>query len=316
MIALYALVETPVSRAADVPDGSVEAQHRAARAADAREDWSAAHAAWSALLAQDPVGARSEAARTRLAWLAFRRGADGGFAAADALSRARAARDVGAMRPLVSDSAAPAAVRAEAALWLAVERPAEALTYTAPAWTLRDALPSDVRGRLGRAHARALAEAGRPEDASEVEQAVRAAVLGVAASAATDEGEVVRVERERARVRLRWASLAVIGAFGVAGGRVAWTERARIAQLRPYGLIPMWLLVAGGLAVAGAWDPSVLRLAPGLLAGWTVVQVVASASASAPARLRVLVGALAALASLGVAFLVLQSHEALLWVGL
>jgi hypothetical protein len=190
--------------------------------------------------------------------------------------------------------------------------PAEALLRTEPAWALRDALPVELRARLGRAHARALAQAGRTAEAAAVEQDVRVRVLGASAAAPEDEGEVGRAARERRRALLGAASWSAIAAFGVAAGLGSWRARARLPALRPWGLVPLWVLSLGALGVAGLWDASVWPLAPALVGGWSAIHLLAAAGAGP----RALIGALAALASLGVAFLTLRGHEALLWVGL
>ncbi|MED5370964.1 MAG: hypothetical protein VX899_08135 [Myxococcota bacterium] len=242
----------------------------------------------------------------RLEVLQARQDADGGLRGLATLEAARRGEEVD-LEPLATGHTSPT-LRAEAGLLLASRSTGEdSLRWTQPLWDLGAEHP--LREQIGRAHALALAQAGRLDDAAQVE-----AQWAEDLSARPNEG--VRIERLKHRQR-------VLG--GLSGGLLALyllgaaapAFRGRRVLRRARGFVPMLAVGLLSALLAGLWDRhaggSVLLCLPGWLA-LHAVSVAALSETRGWVRGGLRVGA--GVTSLAVGFLVLWWRQDLGWLGL
>lgn len=272
------------------------------------------HARCTTMVAEAPPSRDRSRCVQRLAWLSARQDPDGGFRGAEALDALRS--DYRSLSPeqaraRAADIAAEATfgerVRQEARLWLAREAlrrdaPAEARDHSSALWAaVSDGAADEAfRREIADVHTRILVAAGEPEAAAAVE--AEAALLR---SARPREGAPEQLRKQRVS-RLRQASWAILAGFGLVCGPLAaagWRQ-AR-PRPRPRGLVP--LAAAIGLAAGLGWLNAPEEVA---VFGWLGLGAVGIHLLALGAQLRartrpgrVVISALAALATLAVGFL-------------
>lgn len=267
--------------------------------------WEEVSAACGELVATWPDTTRAETCERRLAWLDRRRDADGGLAGFLVLEGARRAPepDVASVEQVRAASATSSVLAAEAGAWLAERalregEPERALALADP----RDTVPDEERAlalHLEQLRAEALARSGREAEARAEDPEIASAVL-----------------RDRRRRQAAVASGVVAAAFALTSAPFlpAWREIAH-----PRGVWPIALGFAGAAAIGVAWEGGSADAAPWALAGALGVHALALPALhrlrDAPWRRRT-VRALAALATLGLAYLAGWWTETLGWVGL
>lgn len=294
------------------PDGDSLARHMAAadQAAKAELDHNfqgAVEACQAAILAL-PTGPRAERCKRRVAWFDARRDTDGGFdlwSRLDEVRRTTWTEDPDGARAQVAavrdDAQATPLLRAEAGLWLAHDAlarrrdPALALTDTTPLYDVRSALDDTHRRDVVLAHAQALVQAGRAEQAKAVEK--EALVAG--GSIATPVDQTLLRQRHD---RLRTASWAALALFGAASLGVGGRQRP---VLRPWALLPMAVALVGAYGIATSWDAGTGDAILWMSAPLVGIHVLTARAQQATSRgaLRVAIGALSAVASFAAAWL-------------
>lgn len=293
-----------------------DVQVRAARELEQQLRFDDALRAWRAAAEADGTARQAEVAATSIQRLEARRDADGGFEGLRALERARRGSAPGAVETVLEvwedDGTAPP-VRLDAGIWLASRalehgRGEDALELTSTLWTRHRDGPAAVR--VADVHARALVKAGRLDEAERVEAAVSPV------TAPWSLAQQGRLERRR-RVM---AALSVVGLLGFLGLALAPSTRAarRRPLPLPVGLLPVALLAGGAALLAQLWEPGLGEplLQLGLLLGILHVLAALALSGEGRPRVRLALRGLAAWATLGLAFLVLDRASLLGWVGL
>jgi hypothetical protein len=282
-----------------------------ARAAERAGAWNDAAAAYE-VLAEDGSGP----AVRRLAWLAVRRDADGDWDALETLDRSRRGLGVeGAEGLLVQVGAAPL-VRSEAALWLAGQAldagdAAGAVALSDDVWAARDSLPRPVLGQAVRLRADALGALGRYDEAQAVEE-----VLAIDTSAQRP-SRTDRIERAARHQAIGVASglVATLVVLGLLPG--AWRGWRLLPRPRPWGLVPLVLLLLGTAVIVELRDDGTGRWGLPLTLGAVGLHLLSAGAARGQGRLaRTVVGVAAAVATLAVAWICLWKTDTLSAVGL
>lgn len=301
-----------------------EALAAEAAAAETQNRWARARTACRAAIDADPTGPRALWCRRRLDFMDAREDPGGGFAAftrLEALRREAIHGDPAAVRAglldLLGAEGVSPTVRAGAVLWLAddaldrLDDPGLALSLTGAAYADRAVLPRSEHGRLVQLHARALAEAGRLDEARAVEDEIRVA------SGAPRPTVVEGIAREQGRAREARVAWGALGVFAVLAAPSA--ARGVRGLPRPDGLV----LLAGTLlatwAIAEAWAEGAGAALPWMAPGLALVHLTSLAARAglAPERrvLRVLVSVAAVPATLAVGYLALLHTDTLPWIG-
>ena len=158
-------------------------------------------------------------------------------------------------------------------------------------------------------HAEVLAKLGRVDEARSVEERIKVATEAPRPTAVDQQVQA------RRRDRLAVASGVGLGVFGVVGLPLAALGWRREPRPTPWGLLPLLVLGLGAGAIAELYTAGGGRAVPPLVALFVVLHLVAAGGmrqigAERPA-LRVAFGLLAALATLGGAFLVLWQQGSL-----
>lgn len=284
-----------------------------ARALESTGDPAGAVILWQEALRLDPAGPHGPQAAGRVAWLLARQDADGTFATLHALEAARRgdSDQAVAVLGLAARPGVSLTMRADVAVWRAVGLlaggdAAGALAATDAVWHERAGLATETRALLVRHRAMALARLGRLEEAT----AVEAEILTVTDRARPGEAAKELVERRRARLGV--VAWAVLGAWGTAACLGAWWNRKHLRHLRPWGLVPLVLLLAGTGVLLEAWSEGLGRPAGALVAGCAAVHALtAGAQAGAGRWVRLLLGLAAFAATLGTGYLVLWHYDLL-----
>ena len=296
----------------------------AARVAEARARPGRAIDLWKQ--ARDTPGAAifGSTARERIAFLEARRDADGsldGWQALEEVRRLYRHRPLDTSRDdviaLLGREGIAEATGWEARLWLArtalVDRkdPQEAHDLAKGLWDDRDRLPDWVRQRAGITYARSLARLGRWQDAFAVE-ALFAVPTAPGGERLTPVGEeqraVLRLARRQAAV-----GVAGLGAAALVGAALV----ARRRPPRPDGLVAILVVSALAWALAEGWEAGAGRAVPALAAAWTALHLasVAALAAPRPVWAAALLRAVAAAATLGAGYAILDAYEQLEWMG-
>ncbi|GEM_PF-3369310 len=252
----------------------------------------------------------------RLAWLHARQDADGDWDGLEALDQSRRGQGRDGALAVRDDPGASPLVQQEAALWLAGQaldqgHLDEALVWTDGVWRVRETLPRPVLGQLVRLRAEALAAAGLYDQARQVESTLEVQ------SAAPRPSRTDRIERAARHQAIAWGSGLVGGVVVVGLVPAAWRGWRRRPWPRPFGLIPLVLLLAGTAALveqrepgSGAWAVPLTLLAVG------VHLLSAGAGRGRGPWGRAVVGAAAAVATLAGAWVCLWRTDTLAAVGL
>ncbi len=282
-----------------------------ARAAERKGAWTTAAGIYATLAEEG-----SEPARRRLAWLTDRQDADGDWDSLEALDRSRRGQGPAAAEQVLVTAGAAPLVQHEAALWLAAQaldadQPALALGHTQGAWTARGTLSRAVLGQVVRLRAAALSALGRFDEARAVEQVI-AVVAPVAQPSKTD-----RMERAAQHQAVTAASGLVLLVLGLGLLPGAWRGWRRAPRPRPWGLVPLVLLLAGTACIAELREDGSGRWGLRLTVAASVLHLLSVGSARGRGRLgRVVVGAAAGLATLAAAWICVWSTESLGDLGL
>jgi hypothetical protein len=262
-----------------VAEGPVERQERAAAAAMLAEREARpadAVAACQEAIAALPEGPAAARCGRRVAWLEARRDPDGTWSAWIALEAARRTPDRAAARALVDALRAreqiSEAVALEAALWVADDAlrrgsGAEAVSVLSSWYERRLSFEEDAREAVAQTYSRALAMAGRVEEARAAEAEVRVAT---AAPRPTPVDAVVAA-RWRADGEVA-ARSGLVGFAAVALARAAWV---RGPAGPPWGAVPLVVLAAAVWALAEAWEAGAGRPVPGMTAALVGVHLLA-----------------------------------------
>lgn len=300
-------------------------ERMASRAAflEARAQPAEALALWERVLALPDPAAHTRRARERVAFLRERRDDDGTLTAWTALEQARlefkntgaeAARD--RVVALLTAEGVASLTAAEARLWLArdalyrLKDPQQAHDLARPLWEQRDRWPRWVAGRAGTTYAKALARLGRWEEALAVQEGFAVDDHGAPRPEAVDE---VRRELDlEQRRRVTWGVTGVGGLFltGLAAS-------ARRLPPAPRGVLPLVGALVGAFVIAHGWQPGAGDVLPTFGAGALALHVLSTAALAAPAPmvLRLLARLTAATLTLAIAWLALDAHEQLAWMG-
>lgn len=289
-----------------------------ARAAESELRYADAHAACTEAIRILSNGPRAATCRARLDWLEARRDADGGYVGLRALQAVRSTyRELDpddARARVVALRQAPgvsALVSVDAGLWLAhdaLERRGDAVA--ALAWTepIMAEHTGELRKRAVGLHARALAELGRVEEATAVEDEIR--VLQADPTRATPVQEVVMARNQRFAA---YGASAALGLFAVAALPLAWKRRDR--QVRPWGLVPIGVGTLGAWWIAEAWESGAGAAAPWMFTGFAAIHLVSGpALEAAVGWQRPLIRVLALLATAAAFLLALVGTGTLAWV--
>jgi len=282
-----------------------------ARAAERAGAWNEAAATYEVLAAEG-----SGPAVRRLAWLAARRDADGDWDGLEALDGSRRGLGVAGAEGLLGDQGTAPLVRSEAALWLAGQAldagdAAGAVVLSDPVWASRDTLPRPVLGKAVRLRADALGALGRYDEARAVEQ-----VLAIDTPAQRP-SRTDRIERAARHQAIGVAS-GLVAAFVVLGLLPgAWRGWRQVPRPRPWGLVPLVLLLVGTAVIVELRDHGTGRWGLPLTLGAAGLHLLSAGAARGRGRLgRTVVGALAGLATLAVAWICLWKTDTLSAVGL
>lgn len=282
-----------------------------ARAAERTGAWNDAAAAYGVLAAEG-----SGPARRRLDWLAVRQDPDGDWDGLEALDRSRRGGGAHAALAVRQDAEVAPLVRHEASLWLAGQAldagtPADALGLTEDPWQARAGLPRPVLGQLVKLRAAALADLGRFDQAREVEALLAVQTTAVRPSA-TD-----RTQRAARHQAISVASGLVGGVLLLALLPAAIRGWSRAPRPRPWGLLPLLVLLGGTAALVEGRAPGAARWWLPLSVGAAVVHLVSAGAGRGRGRAgRLAVGLAAGTATLVVAWLSLWATDSLLHVGL
>ena len=162
--------------------------YEAAQRAEEEGNYAQAYAQCEDAIAVWPTGPRAQTCDNRLLWMNQRRDTDGGFTTLQALQAVR--ENNGRLTPqqamnqvstLRSSEGHSPTMRAEIDLWLAHAglaqdlAPETVLVWTTGAWEGRDDLPPTTRMDATLTHAKALALAGRLDEAAAIEREARVA---------------------------------------------------------------------------------------------------------------------------------------------
>jgi hypothetical protein len=282
-----------------------------ARAAERAGAWNDAAAIYQGLLAEG-----SGPAERRMAWLQARQDADGDWDGLEALDVSRRGGGAESARVLVEDGGASELVRHEACLWLAGQHldrddPGLALTRTDSVWEGRLDLPRPVLGQLVLLRAAALSKMGRFDEAREVE-----AMLAIETTAVRPT-ETDRAERAARNQFVALISAAVVLVLGLGLLPSAWRGWREQPRLRPWGLIPLVVLLGGTALLAEGRESGSARWWAPLMAGAVTVHLISAGAGRGRGPWgQALVGGLAAIVTLALAWLSLWATQTLSTVGL
>lgn len=305
---MHWLLALPLALAEPDPAAHLQAAADASRAEQAG-DWAGADAACARAIDAQPDGPRADRCARRRAWLATRQDTDGGWDAWGALESARrSARDAGpdatraAVEAVLTRTDAPPLVRAEAYLWLAEDDQRRgdvtaADAHSAAGYDLRTAVPDDVARQLALQRGRVLALTGKPDEALAVEGTVT--LRGSPRQSPVQ--ELLAAQRD-ARVRNgAWATVGVFLLLTVP------SARAPRPGLRPWGLVPLGVGLAGAWAIGHGWEAGVADAIPWMAPGLVLVHLLTAVAQDGASRVRAaVVGVASALASLAIAWLALD----------
>lgn len=268
-----------------------------------------------------PTGPRAQTCDKRLLWMNQRRDKNGGFATLQALQAVRESRDqlaaheaVERVTTLLSSEGHSPTMRAEVQLWLAHQglaaglTPESVLVWTTGAWERREELPQTTRMDVTLTHAKALALAGRLDEASSVENEARVARN---TTRNTPVEAVAQIQR-----RARWAQASLLGLalFVLTAAPSAYRVGAHKLRGALPGLGLIWLSVGSAWALASAWEPraGVSLPAFGLMA--SVIHVLARAALRPSTRTKWPIRLGAGLATLCAGYLSLYHFNSIDWV--
>ncbi len=282
-----------------------------ARAAERTGAWNEAAAHYQTLADEG-----SGPALRRLEWLEARQDSDGDWDSLEALDGSRRGQGPEGARTVLIRETASMLVRHEASLWLAgqaldADEAAEAVAWTDAAWAARATLPRPVLGQTVRLRADALAALGRYDEARGVEE-----LLAVATTAQRP-SRTDRIERAARHQAVAAVSglLTLLVILGLMPG--AWRGWRDTPRPRPWGLVPLVLLLAGTALIVELRSDGAGRWGPTLTLGAAGIHLLSVGAARGRGPLgRTLVGAAAAAATLGVAWICLWRTDTLSAVGL